>query len=166
LQNDEVLVATSFSENQNAIIFQGTSRTLLKPVTGVVDVSIYDLDNLTAKKVVSTRPIYVKLGPLTEPFDATRWTCAYLDGDTWSTDGVRLVTAEELEAFNLSASGAWCVSYHLSIFAGFLDLLLGVVQYSSVSDESTDMFGKLILASYVLNSRPFANSKLVAGSRE
>ena len=127
-----MLVATSFSENQNAIIFQGTSRTLLKPVTGVVDVSIYDvygLDNWTAKKVVSTRPIYVKLGPLTEPFDATRWTCAYLDGDTWSTDGVRLVTAEELEAFNLSASGAWCVSYHLSIFAGFLDLLLGVVQY-------------------------------------
>ena len=125
-------MATLFSENQNAIIFQGTSRTLLKPVTGVVDVSIYDvygLDNWKAKKVVSTRPIYVKLGPLTEPFDATRWTCAYLDGDTWSTDGVRLVTAEELEALNLSASGAWCVSYHLSIFAGFLDLLLGVVQY-------------------------------------
>ena len=76
------------------------------------------------------------------------------------------MTAEELAAFNLSASGAWCVSYHLSIFAGFLDLLLGVVQYSSVSDESTDMFGKLILASYVLNSRPFANSKLVTGSLE
>ena len=127
-------MATSFSENQSAIIFQGTSPTLLKPATGVVDVSIYDLDNFTAKKVVSTSAIYVKLGPLlplTEPLDA-RWTCAYLDGDTWSTDGVRLATAEELEAFNLSASGVWCVSYHLSIFAGFLDLLLGVFQKMKV----------------------------------
>ena len=122
-----MLVATSFSENQTAIILQTTKTSgLLKPATGVVDLSIYNLESLTAKKVLSTSPIYVKLGPVTEPFDATRLTCAYLDGDTWSTDGVHLATAEELEAFNLSLSGAWCVSYHLSIFAGFLDLLLGV----------------------------------------
>eukprot|EP00438_Fugacium_kawagutii_P021279 Skav220200 [mRNA] locus=scaffold1074:422200:424431:- [translate_table: standard] len=95
------LVATTFSENQSAIALNAARSPLLKPATGVVDISIYGIDNMefTLQKVESHIPIYVKLGPSTEPFDASRWTCAYFDSDSgrWSTDGVRLALQEELE---------------------------------------------------------------------
>ena len=67
--------------------------------------------------------------PVDDAFaDTSRWTCAFLDAENaWSTEGVRLATDMEVAALNLEASvsGVWCVTYHLSIFAGFIDLCLG-----------------------------------------
>lgn len=100
-----VLVATTFSENQSAMALNAARSPLLKPATAVVDISIYRMDSMefALQDVESHIPIYVQLGPSTEPFDASRWTCAYFDRDSgsWSTDGVRLATQEELEMLGL-----------------------------------------------------------------
>jgi len=77
----------------------------------------------------STSSFHLKVKlPVGDAFaDTSISTCAYLDADNaWSTEGVRLATNMEVAAtLNLeSVSGVWCVTYHLSIFAGFIDLCL------------------------------------------
>ena len=64
LQADEVglvLVAMAFSETRSAVLLNANNtRSTLKPVTGVVDISIYTLEG-ESQKVASDEPIFVTL---------------------------------------------------------------------------------------------------------
>lgn len=60
------------------------------------------------------------------------WLCAYLDGDSWSQDGVRLATEEELTNF-FGSSDAWIGSikciYHI-LFNIQVHVEFGIVKAS------------------------------------
>ena len=64
LQADQglVLVAIAFSETRSAVLLNAANntRSTLKPVTGVVDISIYTLEG-ESQKVASDEPIFVTL---------------------------------------------------------------------------------------------------------
>eukprot|EP00439_Symbiodinium_sp_Y106_P034088 s444_g4.t1 len=103
--------------------------------TPAVDISIVDKDSFSAQEVQVRTPIFVRIAEVApEP----NWICAYLDGDTWSTEGVRLATPAELEtAFGGQAdtSGVWCATLHLSIFGAFVDILLDCTNANMLSQE-------------------------------
>ncbi|CAE7866157.1 unnamed protein product [Symbiodinium microadriaticum] len=99
----------------------------LSSAVPAVDISLVSLRTFSAKDVKvadGTTPIYVRLSDETPD---PKWLCAYLDGETWSTEGVRLATVAELaEALpdGTNTSGLWCATLHLTIFTAFVDLLL------------------------------------------
>ena len=71
IQADEglVLVTTAFSETQSAVVLNdaaSNTRSTLKPVTGVVDISIYTMEGET-QKVASDKPIFVTWGEVFVP---------------------------------------------------------------------------------------------------
>ena len=96
-----------------------------KAAASAVDVSIVDVQSQNVQHMQLTdKPIYVRV---TQVPPESNWVCAFLDEDgNWSTEGVRLATAEELtEVFSGSdSSGTWCATTHLSIFSAFVDILL------------------------------------------
>ena len=111
---DVALVLTTFDGPASESLgrgrkMQSAAGRPLEAAVPAVDISIIDKGSLSAQEVQVNTPIYVRISR--EAPDPT-WICAYLDGDTWSTEGVRLATPGELEAaFGAVAdtSGVWCV---------------------------------------------------------
>ena len=126
---DAALVLTTFDGPQAESLSRGRKMQTaagqpLETAVPAVDVSIVDTQSLSATEVRVSTPIYVRIAK--EAPDPS-WVCAFLDGDKWSREGVRLATAEELEvAFGAVAdtTGVWCATLHLSIFGAFIDILL------------------------------------------
>ena len=102
--------------------------------TDAVDVSWFSSD-LSVVHVTSAEPIFIKLS-MANPEPSL--FCAYqLPDGSWSTEGVRWATAEELEQFRgVDTSGAWCATSHLSIFAIFVDVLLDCTNINVLSPEN------------------------------
>ncbi|CAE7670489.1 unnamed protein product [Symbiodinium sp. CCMP2592] len=136
-----VLVLTTFDGPEAAELgspgqkAQTMASRPIEAATPAVDISIVDKDSFSAQEVQVRTPIFVRIAEVApEP----NWICAYLDGDTWSTEGVRLATSAELEtAFGGQAdtSGVWCATLHLSIFGAFVDILLDCTNANMLSQE-------------------------------
>eukprot|EP00435_Cladocopium_sp_Y103_P025592 s1429_g6.t1 len=96
--------------------------------------------DLTSRKVTVTTPIYVRLSDV--PISATTpLLCAFLDGDVWSQEGVRVATEEELNDFfggQVNTTGLWCATTHLSIFSAFVDLLLDCTNVNVLSQDGLE----------------------------
>ncbi|CAE7601919.1 SYT4 [Symbiodinium sp. CCMP2592] len=77
--------------------------------------------------------IYIRM---TDVSPQQTWVCAYLDGDEWSTQGVRIASQEELAALQSSANttGTWCVTNHLTMFS-IIDILLDCTNLNVLSEE-------------------------------
>ncbi|CAE7539239.1 unnamed protein product [Symbiodinium sp. KB8] len=100
-----------------------------------VDISIVDVESLGVREVQGARTFFVRIA---ETPPDPEWICAYLDGDSWSTEGVRLATASELEAAlggSADTSGVWCATVHLSIFGAFVDILLDCTNANMLTPE-------------------------------
>ncbi|CAJ1365858.1 unnamed protein product [Effrenium voratum] len=142
LQNGsyDAVVLTSFDgEMGKGVMQKGASATSsagnpLIFATDAVDISLFGVD-LSAAEVLSAKPVFIKLA--TENLGSPL-ICAYqLEDGTWSTDGVRLATADELEQSGIvDTSGAWCATFHLSIFAMFVDVLLDCTNINVLSSEN------------------------------
>ncbi|CAE7332955.1 unnamed protein product [Symbiodinium necroappetens] len=107
-----------------------------KAAASAVDVSIVDVQSQNVQHMQLTdKPIYVRV---TQVPPESNWVCAFLDEDgNWSTEGVRLATAEELtEVFSGSdSSGTWCATTHLSIFSAFVDILLDCTNANMLTED-------------------------------
>ncbi|CAE7245713.1 Synaptotagmin-4 [Symbiodinium microadriaticum] len=141
LGESAVLVLTTFDGPESSELgspgqkAQTRASRPIQSATPAVDISIVDKDSFSAQEVQVRTPIFVRIAEVApEP----NWICAYLDGDTWSTEGVRLATPAELEtAFGGQAdtSGVWCATLHLSIFGAFIDILLDCTNANMLSQE-------------------------------
>ncbi|CAJ1367552.1 unnamed protein product [Effrenium voratum] len=143
LQNGSygAMVITTFNgEASKALMGRGapamsSAGNPLSFATDAVDVSLFGFD-LSVGDVTSAKPILLKLS--TANLESSL-LCAYqLEDGTWSTEGVRWATAEELEQFSgvVDTSGAWCATFHLSIFAIFVDVLLDCTNINVLSPEN------------------------------
>ncbi|CAE7392808.1 SYT4 [Symbiodinium sp. CCMP2456] len=106
-----------------------------------VDVSVFEVlggqsSELSIEDAPS--PIFLRLsGRNPEP----DWRCAYLDGEVWSREGVRLASAAEISALygdSVNTSGVWCATTHLSIFGVLLDTLLDCTNLNVLSQEGLE----------------------------
>ncbi|CAK8989604.1 unnamed protein product [Durusdinium trenchii] len=140
ISDGAALVMTAF--NGNSSLSSGLSSSnpeggsSFTSMVDAVDISLVDLGNLVPRKISATTPIYVRIA--TSNADPA-WRCAYLDGDTWSVEGVRLATAEELRDFfgpSADISGVWCATLHLSIFSAVIDVLLDCTNLNVLSPEN------------------------------
>lgn len=143
LADGAALVMTTFDGGDDNPLASGLSATssgrTLASVVDAVDISLVDIGNFTSKKVSVSNPIYVRLSDALTPDPA--WLCAYLDGDSWSQDGVRLATEEELTNFfgsSVNTTGLWCATYHLSIFSAFVDLVLDCTNVNVLSQNGLE----------------------------
>lgn len=116
-----VLVMTTFNEGTGSanplgsgISASGSDGKSLASVVDAVDISLVDIGDGASRKVMVTTPIYVRLSdvaPATTPL-----LCAFLDGDVWSQQGIRVATEEELNDFfrgQVNTTGL-CAPRHIS----------------------------------------------------
>lgn len=141
------LVMTTFNGGNGSanplgsgISASGSDGKSLASVVDAVDISLVDVGDLTSRKVTVTTPIYVRLSDV--PISATTpLLCAFLDGDVWSQEGVRVATEEELNDFfggQVNTTGLWCATTHLSIFSAFVDLLLDCTNVNVLSQDGLE----------------------------
>ncbi|CAE7625670.1 PAO [Symbiodinium sp. CCMP2592] len=103
----------------------------------LVDVTLVDSQTRNAQevRVAEDTPIYVRIAAVPpEP----NWICAYLDGNSWSQEGVHLATMPELEralGANTETYGTWCATSHLSFFGVFVDILLDCTNVNMLTPE-------------------------------
>ena len=108
---------------------------LIEAVAPAVDITLMNMQTLNVLEVQGATIFYVRIAQMAPD---PEWICAFLDGDAWSTDGVRLAFAEELEAaFGdiADTSGVWCATVHLSIFGAFIDILKDCTSATVLSTE-------------------------------
>ena len=120
-----ILVSAEFSgEESKEILSAGLDVDLggrsARLVVDAVMVELYDTQggsNELFQVEDAPLPIFLRLSDVTPN---PSWKCVFLDGDTWSTRGVRLAREEELRASygaSFNTSGTWCATSHLSIFS-------------------------------------------------
>eukprot|EP00439_Symbiodinium_sp_Y106_P015391 s943_g2.t1 len=133
-----VLVATTLDGPSSEGAGRKMRTNLGRPIQAAVpavDISIVDVESLGVFEVQGTRTFFVRIA---ESPPNPEWICAYLDGDSWSTEGVRLATTSELEAalgVSADTSGVWCATVHLSIFGAFIDILLDCTNANMLTPE-------------------------------
>ncbi|CAE7234869.1 ACBP4, partial [Symbiodinium natans] len=140
LEDTAVVVATLDGPRAESLVdgkvWTDTGRPI-QAVAPAVDASLVDRRTLSVREVRLTTPIYLRVADVApEP----NFICAYFDGEFWSTQGVRLATVEELQAFGSLATmnisgGVWCATLHLSIFAVFIDILLDCTNANMLTPE-------------------------------
>lgn len=117
-----VLVMTTFNEGTGSanplgsgISASGSDGKSLASVVDAVDISLVDIGDGASRKVMVTTPIYVRLSDVA-PATTTPLLCAFLDGDVWSQQGIRVATEEELNDFfrgQVNTTGL-CAPRHIS----------------------------------------------------
>lgn len=142
-----VLVMTTFNEGTGSanplgsgISASGSDGKSLASVVDAVDISLVDIGDGASRKVMVTTPIYVRLSDVA-PATTTPLLCAFLDGDVWSQQGIRVATEEELNDFfggQVNTTGLWCATTHLSIFSAFVDLLLDCTNVNVLSQDGLE----------------------------
>lgn len=130
--SDFILVLTEVAQGAiPEVEVDGQSREVLASL----DASLINRTSLRQQRIdLDDFAIYLRLS---SESPGPTWTCAFLDGETWSTEGVRIASIEELTARfgeSVDTSGFWCATTHLSIF-GILDILLDCTNVNVLSYE-------------------------------
>ena len=106
-----------------------------------VDVSLFEVLGGQSSAISiddAPSPIFLRLSDQNAEPD---WRCAYLDGEVWSREGVRLASAAEISALygdSVNTSGVWCATTHLSIFGILIDTLLDCTNLNVLSQEGLE----------------------------